>query len=104
MAWLLLILAGICEVGFVTFMKLSDGFTKHKYTILTILLSIFSFYFLSMALTIIPIGTGYGVWTGIGAAGSVLLGMLFFGESKNWKRILFLMMIVISVIGLKMVS
>lgn len=104
MAWIYLIIAGFGEIGFVIFMKLSEGFTRHKYTALSVLSGIFSFYFLSNALLSIPIGTGYSIWTGIGAAGSVLLGMVFFGESKNWKRLVFIMMIILSVVGLKFIS
>lgn len=101
MSWTFLVIAGLGEIGFVSFMKLSEGFTKTRYTILTVLSSLVSFYFLSKALLGIPIGTGYGVWTGIGAAGSVLLGMYFFGESKDWKRLVFIGMIISGVIGLK---
>ncbi|WP_394236605.1 DMT family transporter [Niallia oryzisoli] len=104
MEWIYLIIAGLCEVGFVIFMKLSEGFTRHRYTILTLVLSAFSFYFLSKALLVIPIGTGYGIWTGIGAAGSVILGILFFGESRNWKRVMFILMIVAGVVGLKSIA
>ncbi|WP_071396446.1 DMT family transporter [Bacillus tuaregi] len=104
MEWIYLIIAGLCEVGFVIFMKLSDGFTRHRYTLLTLIFSAFSFYFLAKALLIIPIGTGYGIWTGIGAAGSVILGILFFGESRNWKRVMFLLMIIAGVVGLKSIG
>jgi quaternary ammonium compound-resistance protein SugE len=104
MAWVFLIIAGFGEIGFVIFMKLSEGFTKHKYTFLSVVSGFFSFYFLSKALIEIPLGTGYGIWTGIGAAGSVLLGMLFFGESRELKRIFFICMIISGVIGLKLIS
>ncbi|PLR81121.1 QacE family quaternary ammonium compound efflux SMR transporter [Bacillus canaveralius] len=104
MSWIYLLFAGLGEVGFVIFMKLSDGFTRTKYSILCGISGFASFYLLSKALLELPIGTAYGVWTGIGAAGSVLLGMLFFGEPRNWRRILFIAMIIISVIGLKAVS
>ncbi|GAA0322155.1 quaternary ammonium compound efflux SMR transporter SugE2 [Bacillus carboniphilus] len=104
MAWVWLILAGFGEVAFVIFMKLSNGFKKISYTVFTVLAGAFSFYFLSRALITIPLGTGYAIWTGIGAAGSVVLGMLFFNESKDIKRILFLSLIVISVVGLKVVG
>jgi quaternary ammonium compound-resistance protein SugE len=104
MAWVYLVLAGFGEIGFVIFMKLSEGFSRKKYTLLSALSGFVSFYFLSRALLEIPIGTGYGIWTGIGAAGSVLLGMLFFGESRDWKRVLFIGMIIGGVIGLKTIS
>lgn len=102
MAWMFLILSGLAEVGGVTFMKLSDGFRKWKGTVGAIIFGFFSFFFLSKALEEIPLSTGYGIWTGIGSFGSVLLGMIWFGDSRNWKKLLFVVMIVIGVIGLKM--
>ena len=104
MAWIILIIAGIFEILFVITMKLSDGFKRHIYTILTVVASIVSLYLLSLALLYIPVGTGYAVWSGIGAAGSVLLGMFFFGESRNCKRISFILMIITGVIGLKLLE
>ena len=104
MAWLYLVLAGFGEIGFVTFMKLSEGFTNHKFSALTGISAFASFYFLAKSLLVLPVGTAYGIWTGIGAVGSVLLGMFFWGESKNWKRLLFISMIIASVIGLKIIS
>ncbi|WP_139492012.1 DMT family transporter [Brevibacillus dissolubilis] len=104
MAWLYLFLAGLSEVAGVTSLKLSDGYKNKKWTLGAILSGFSSFYFLSLALLSLPIGTAYGIWTGIGAAGSVILGMLFFKESRDWKRVLFLMMIMIGAIGLKVTS
>lgn len=104
MAWLFLILSGFGEVGFVTFMKLSDGFRRWAGTLGAIVSGCMSFYFLSLAIRDIPISTAYGIWTGIGSIGSVLLGMLFFKESKDWRKLLFVGMIIAGVIGLKVVS
>ncbi|GMK38165.1 QacE family quaternary ammonium compound efflux SMR transporter [Paenibacillus sp. CCS19] len=101
MAWLFLLLSGLGEVSGVTFTKLSDGFRKWKGTVGAVISGILSFYCLSMALRDIPISTAYGIWTGIGSAGSVLLGMFLFGESKDWRKLLFIGMIIIGVIGLK---
>lgn len=101
MAWILLIIAGLFEVSFVIAMKLSDGFRVKRYTILSVIAGACSFYLLSMSLTDIPVGTGYAVWTGIGAAGSVLVGMLFFKESKQPLKLLFLACIIAGVAGLK---
>lgn len=100
--WLLLFIGGICEVGFVTMMKLSNGFKRLKYSLLTILFMIISFYSLSLALKTIPIGVGYAVWSGIGAVGSVLAGIAFFKERKDIKKILFITMIIIGIAGLKL--
>ncbi|ANU24890.1 DMT family transporter [Planococcus donghaensis] len=101
MAWLILIVAGIFEVVFVTTMKLSEGFKKKRYAVLTIVSGALSFYLLSLALTTIALGTGYAVWTGIGAAGSVLVGMIFFKESRQLAKLFFLSCIIVGVSGLK---
>lgn len=104
MEWIYLSIAGIGEVGFVVFMKLSEGFSKWRYTLLSLGSGIASFYFLSLSLLNLPIGTAYGIWTGIGAVGSVLLGMIFFGEERGLKRIFFIMMIIVGVVGLKFIA
>ena len=102
LSWILLLVGGVCEVGFVSMMKLSDGFKVLKYSLLTILFMILSFYTLSLALKEIPIGIGYAVWAGIGAIGSVLVGMIFFRESKDVKKLVFISMIIIGIVGLKL--
>ncbi|WP_088072575.1 DMT family transporter [Gottfriedia luciferensis] len=104
MEWLYLFIAGIGEVGFVIFMKLSNNFKKLTYSILCIASGCISFFLLSIALKVIPVGTGYTIWTGIGAAGSVLIGMMFFNESRDWKRLFFITLVIGSVIGLKIIS
>ncbi|MCK1997143.1 quaternary ammonium compound-resistance protein SugE [Paenisporosarcina quisquiliarum] len=102
MEWFLLIIAGLFEVAFVINMKLSDGFKNVKYTILTVISASLSFFLLSLALKDIAVGTGYAVWTGIGAAGSVLLGMYLFQEKKSRKKLFFLSCIIMGVVGLKL--
>lgn len=104
MAWVFLILAGVLEMVSVLFMKLSNGFRNFKYTLITVIMMAVDFYLLSLALKEIPIGTGYAIWTGIGAAGSVLLGMLFFKEPKSFLKITFLSFIIIGTVGLKLTS
>lgn len=104
MGWIFLIISGFGEVAGVTFMKLSDGFKLWKGTVGAIIAGFISFFFLSKALMTIPISTAYGIWTGIGSIGSVVLGMVIFGESRNWRKMLFLSMIISGVIGLKVVS
>ncbi|GAB2697748.1 DMT family transporter [Paenibacillus thermoaerophilus] len=101
MAWVFLICSGICEMIGVTLMKKSEGFTKRLPTIGAIAVGFLSFYTLSRALGSIPIGTAYAVWTGIGSAGSVLLGMIWFGESRSWLRLFFICCIIGGVAGLK---
>ncbi len=101
-SWLFLLIGGVCEVGFVAMMKKSNGFKILKYSLLTILFMIVSFYSLSHALIEIPIGIGYAVWAGIGAVGSVLVGMIFFNESRDLKKMLLITMIIIGIVGLKL--
>ncbi len=104
MAWILLIIAGLCEIVGVISLKLTESFTKVKPTITCILFGGLSFYLLSSAVQTLPVGTAYAIWTGIGSAGSVLVGMLFFHESKDIIRILLISGIVISIIGLKVAA
>ncbi|NQX44401.1 multidrug efflux SMR transporter [Paenibacillus tritici] len=104
MSWIFLILAGLFEVGGVIFLKHSEGFTKLKPTLIFALFLGLSFIFLSLSLREIPISIGYGIWTGIGASGSVLLGMFVFKEPKNMKKLAMVGGIIISIVGLKLVS
>ncbi|SDN39218.1 quaternary ammonium compound-resistance protein SugE [Psychrobacillus sp. OK028] len=102
MEWFLLVIAGVFEVAFVISMKLSNGFKNIKFTILTVISASLSFFLLSLALKEIAVGTGYAVWTGIGAAGSVLMGMYIFQEKKSRKKLFFLSCIIMGVVGLKL--
>lgn len=104
MAWAALILAGFCEMFGVVMI---NKFHKDKNWKSLVLLAIgfgSSFIFLSMAMKTLPMGTAYAVWTGIGASGGAILGMVFYGESKDRKRILFIMMILSAAVGLKLVT
>lgn len=105
MAWILLIIAGLFEIGWPLGFKLAS--MHYKYFIWFIGLSILSMglsgYFLYLAQKSIPIGTAYVIWTGIGAIGTVLLGILFFHDSANIFRLLFLSLILIGIVGLKLV-
>ncbi|NLK26340.1 MAG: quaternary ammonium compound efflux SMR transporter SugE [Euryarchaeota archaeon] len=104
MSWALLIVAGLLEVGWAIGLKLSDGFSKPLPTVFTIIAFILSFYFLFEAIKTLPIGTAYAVWTGIGAAGTVILGILLLGEPKELSRILCLVLIIAGIVGLKLSS
>jgi len=104
MAWVLLIIAGLFEVGWATAMKASEGFTRLGPTILTGVFMILSFILLSVAMKTLPLGTAYGVWTGIGAVGSALMGMLFMGESRDPVRLLCIALILSGIVGLKLTS
>ena len=105
MAWILLIIAGLFEIGWPLGFKLAS--MHSKYFIWFIGLSILSMglsgYFLYLAQKSIPIGTAYVIWTGIGAIGTVLLGILFFHDSANIFRLLFLSLVLIGIVGLKLV-
>ncbi|MFC0561170.1 DMT family transporter [Halalkalibacter alkalisediminis] len=104
MEWFFVVVAGLFEMAGVA--MISQFNKKRGLLQLILLIAAFaaSFFFLSLAMVVLPMATAYAVWTGIGAAGGVLVGMYFYGESKDWKRVLFLSFIVISAVGLKVVS
>ncbi|WP_447756699.1 DMT family transporter [Sphingopyxis fribergensis] len=104
MAWLLLGIAGVLEIAFAYFMKASDGFTRLTPALLTVATGLSSVILLSSALRTLPVGTGYAVWTGIGAAGTAILGMALLGESASPLRILCIALILSGVAGLKLVT
>lgn len=104
MAWLLLILAGLFEVGFTTCLNLSNNFRHLGWTSGFLVCAVLSFYCLNKAIQTIPLGTAYAVWTGIGAAGTVMIGILFFKEPAEFWRLFFIALLIGSVIGLKAVS
>lgn len=103
MAWLYLVIAGLFEVGFTTFLKLSEGFTRFWPSVTFLMLAILSFTSLSLSLKTIPLGTAYAVWTGIGAFGTAVIGIAYFGESTEFWRVFFLLCLILSIIGLKFV-
>ena len=104
MAWGILIAAGGLEVFWATFMKLSEGFTKLWPTVWTVLGMLASFFFLSRAVHTLPMGTAYAVWTGIGAVGTALLGIILFGESASPARLACIGLILAGIAGLKLLS
>lgn len=104
MAWIYLIIAGILEIVWAVGLKYTEGFTKPLASVITVAGMILSFVFLGNAVKTIPIGTGYAIWTGIGAAGTALFGIFFLGESKETARIFCLFLIVAGIIGLKLFS
>jgi quaternary ammonium compound-resistance protein SugE len=104
MAWVNLLIAGIFEVVWAIGIKYTNGFTKIYPTIITITGMIVSFYFLSIAIKTLPIGTAYAVWTGIGTIGVVIVGMIWFNEPKDFMRIIFLILILIGIMGLKLTT
>ncbi len=104
MAWFYLLAAGVFEVAFAVALKLSDGFSRLWPTIGFLVFSFLSFILLARAALTLPIGTAYAVWTGIGAAGTVLVGIAFLGEPANALRLVFLVTLIGSVVGLKLTS
>ena len=104
MAWTLLTIAGILEIGFALGMKWSDGFTRLMPALFTVATGLSSVVLLSLSLRTLPVGTGYAVWTGIGAAGTAILGMAVMGDSAAPMRLLCIVLIIAGVIGLKLVS
>ena len=101
MAWGILIAAGGLEVFWATIMKLSEGFTKPLYTVLTFAGMAASFLLLARATRTLPLGTAYAVWTGIGALGALIVGVIVFRESLTPARLLFAALLLIGIIGLK---
>ena len=101
MSWAILFLAGIFEIFWAVGLKYSDGFTKLFPTIFTIVTMIISFYLLSLALKALPIGTAYAVWVGIGTVGTVIAGIMLFGESMTLIRVISILFILIGIVGLK---
>jgi len=104
MSWIFLILASLCEIAFAGSLKQTNNFTNTKWTIVFIFFYILSIVLLNKAIQKIPIGTAYAVWTGIGAAGTVVLGILYFKEPVHFWRIFFLCTLILSIVGLKFVS
>lgn len=104
MAWVLLVIAGLFEVAFTTCLKLSDNF-KHLGWSIGFFISISaSFFLLNKAIQTIPLGTGYAVWTGIGAVGTTLIGIFLFKEPSDFWRVFFIFLLISSIVGLKLVS
>lgn len=103
-AWVLLFIAGCFEVAWAIGLKYSEGFTKLTPSIFTIVCMIISMGLLAICVKVLPVGTAYAVWTGIGAAGTAILGIILFGESKETMRIFFIFLIIAGIIGLKIFS
>ncbi|MES2417756.1 MAG: multidrug efflux SMR transporter [Bacteroidota bacterium] len=101
MSWIYLIIAGALEIGFTTCLKLSVNFTNLKWGAGFLFCAIMSFVFLNKATSTLPMGTAYAVWTGIGAVGTVLIGIIFFKEPFNFWRMFFITTLIVSILGLK---
>ena len=101
MSWFLLILAGLFEIGWATGLKFSEGFSRPVPTVLTVLSMAASVWLLSLAVRHLPLGTAYAVWTGIGAIGTVAVGMCFLGEPRQISRLVCIVLIAAGIVGLK---
>ena len=104
MAWVFLGIAGLMEVFWSTCLKLSEGFTKLGFSALTVVGMLVSFGLLSQAMKTLPLGTAYGIWTGIGALGAVIVGILAFQEPVTAPRLIFVGLLLVGIVGLKLTS
>lgn len=104
MVWTYLLIAGLLEVAWAIGLKYTEGWTRFYPSVLTVAAMIVDFICLSLALKTLPIGTAYAVWTGIGAVGTAVLGILLFGESREVSRIVCMALIVAGIIGLRLTS
>jgi quaternary ammonium compound-resistance protein SugE len=104
MAWMYLVIAGLFEIAWAIGLKYTEGFTRLWPSAGTVAAMIVSFLFLAESLKSIPVGTGYAVWTGIGAAGTAVMGIILFNESRDVARILCILTIVAAIAGLKLSS
>ncbi len=103
-AWMFLLLAGLCEIVWAMCLKYSQGFTRLVPTIALFVFGYASFYLLSTAAEHIPIGTAYAVWTGIGAVGAVILGIILFREPATWLRLACIALVLAGIAGLRLTS
>lgn len=104
MTWILLAVAGLLEVGWAIGLKYTEGFTRLWPSVGTIVSMALSFFLLATAMKTLPVGTAYAVWTGIGAVGTVILGIVLFGEAATLARLFCVGMIIAGIVGLKLVT
>jgi quaternary ammonium compound-resistance protein SugE len=104
MAWVILVLAGLFEVGWAIGLKYTEGFSKLRPTIWTALSMIISLWLLGIAMKSLPVGTAYGIWVGVGAVGTVVLGIVLLGEPANPTRLASVALIIAGIIGLKIAT
>ena len=103
-AWLVLLVAGLCEIGWAVGLKYTEGFSRLWPSVGTVAAMVASVVLLGLALKALPLGTAYAVWTGIGAVGTALCGMILFGESREALRLASIALIVAGIVGLKLLT
>ena len=104
MAWLILLVAGLTEVGWAVGLKYTHGFTRPVPTAMTVVAMVLSLWLLGLAVRTLPLGTAYAVWTGIGTVGTAVLGIVLFNEPATGLRVLCVALIVTGIVGLKLVT
>jgi len=104
LAWMTLVISGLVDVAWALSMKQAQGYTRPGWSILSLLLLGLFVYLLGLTLRVLPVGTAYAVWTGIGAVGTVALGILLFEEPITWLRIGSIALVVVGIVGLKLSS
>lgn len=104
MAWLILVLAGLFEVGWAVGLKFSEGFTRFWPSVWTVISMAISLWLLGIAMKSLPLGTAYSVWVGVGSVGTVILGIFLLGEPANAARLLSVSLIIAGIIGLKLAT
>lgn len=104
MAWVVLVLAGLFEIGWAIGLKYTEGFTRLWPSVGTVAAMIVSLGLLGVAMKSLPVGTAYAVWVGVGAVGTAILGIVLLGESASWGRLASLALIVLGIVGLKLAS
>lgn len=103
-AWLILFIAGLCEIGWAVGLKYTEGFSRLWPSVGTLMAMVASVVLLGWSLKVLPLGTAYAVWTGIGAVGTAILGIFLFGESREAVRLLSIGLIVAGIVGLKLLT
>jgi len=104
MAWVILVVAGLFETGWAIGLKYTDGFTRLWPTVWTVVAMMISLWLLGLAMKSLPLGTAYAVWVGVGAVGTVLLGIVLLGEAANAARLISVGLIIAGIVGLKMAT
>jgi quaternary ammonium compound-resistance protein SugE len=102
LAWTLLVVSGLLDVAWALTMKQADGYTRPGWAVLSLVLLALFVYLLGITLRVLPVGTAYAVWTGIGAVGTVVLGILLFDEPVTWLRMGAIALVVAGIVGLKL--